>query len=191
MPLYLLFSPAQVYDSDYLNCQPTFVSTLSLSRLCHDRQGDCRVERTVWRLPTVRLRTGYGFSRGSSSTYWLMLMMGRILRMEQAVLLIFPPLLRKPRVQPAGVAHGEGCFTLCTRTCVLCVRTHRIWSLFQPDWICSESAIDLSWWYFDFQHTSSILMTVLEEAACCLIDLVSHVVYIVSTPKTTEKFSYC
>lgn len=64
-------------------------------------------------------------------------------------------------------------------------------SLFQPDWICSESTIDFSWWYFDFQHTFCILMTVLEEAACCFIDLVSHVAYIVSTPKTTEKFSYC
>ncbi len=37
MPPYLLSSPTQVYDSDYLHRQPNFVSTLSLSRLCHNR----------------------------------------------------------------------------------------------------------------------------------------------------------
>lgn len=62
VPSYLLSSPIQVYDSDYLNCQPALVSTLSLSRL--QRQRDCWVKRTVWRLLTVRQRMGCGFRRG-------------------------------------------------------------------------------------------------------------------------------
>lgn len=37
VPPYLLSSPTHFYDSDYLNLQPAFISTLSLSRLPHGR----------------------------------------------------------------------------------------------------------------------------------------------------------
>lgn len=207
VPSYLLSSPIQVYDSDYLNCQPALVSTLSLSRL--QRQRDCWVKRTVWRLLTVRQRMGCGFRRGKLIHPLADANDGENTTdgMRRSFDLSFPP--QKTSSPVCWDCSRRGLLVFSLLHCPMfyfmvkkmCTPAHMhvcskselitIWSLFQPVWICSESTIDLSWWYFGFWHTYCIFMTVVdlcgEEAACCFIDLVSHAVSILSALKTTEK----